>query len=307
MDTTTLPSAFLRREALAAGVSDKRLTGGVRSGSLVRIRHGVYADAAWWAGADDRQRHHVFAHAVLRLCRHGVVLSHLSAAVEHDLDLWRADLRRVHLTHAEPASGRAVGGVVHHRGRLRGVDLRDAGVHLVTTVARTVVDCASLMTVEQGRGVADSALRTGQTTKQQLWEAFFRAEGSPGFAHVRLVVGRSNALSGSAGETRCRAMFMSLGLPAPVLQYVVRDTCGEFVARTDFAWPELGLIIEFDGLQKYRAGSGDPAEIVIREKLREDRIREVTGWRVIRLTWADLAHPERVLARIRAALAGRAA
>jgi hypothetical protein len=41
----------------------------------------------------------------------------------------------------------------------------------------------------------------------------------------------------------------------------------------------------------------------MREKRREDRIRELTGWRCIRITWADLFHPERTAARIRAMLA----
>lgn len=38
------------------------------------------------------------------------------------------------------------------------------------------------------------------------------------------------------------------------------------------------------------------------EKAREDRLREV-GYEVVRLTWADLDHPERVRAKILAAFA----
>ena len=43
-------------------------------------------------------------------------------------------------------------------------------------------------------------------------------------------------------------------------------------------------------------------DAVLREKRREDEIRELTGWRVIRLTWADLQHPERTIRRLRSLL-----
>ncbi|MGN6781638.1 MAG: hypothetical protein ACTHJH_09065 [Marmoricola sp.] len=43
--------------------------------------------------------------------------------------------------------------------------------------------------------------------------------------------------------------------------------------------------------------SGD---VVFREKRREDKIRRHTGWRFVRLAWADLATPARTAALIRA-------
>ncbi len=42
--------------------------------------------------------------------------------------------------------------------------------------------------------------------------------------------------------------------------------------------------------------------MVFREKRREDRIRELTGWRCFRITWHDLGDPGRLAARIRAFL-----
>lgn len=43
-------------------------------------------------------------------------------------------------------------------------------------------------------------------------------------------------------------------------------------------------------------------DAVLREKRRESRIAEMTGWRCIRITWADLGQPERAAARIKAFL-----
>ena len=70
----------------------------------------------------------------------------------------------------------------------------------------------------------------------------------------------------------------------------------------DFAWPEHRLIVEFDGREKYhrhRRPGESIEEMVMREKTREDRIRELTGWTVVRITWADLARPELLVARLR--------
>ena len=113
----------------------------------------------------------------------------------------------------------------------------------------------------------------------------------------------------SVGETRVRYACWREGLPSPRLQVPILDARGRVVARVDMAWPEYGVFLEFDGLVKYatllRPGE-TTSDAVVREKHREDLIRELTGWTCIRVTWADLADPARLAARIRAALLRRA-
>ena len=41
------------------------------------------------------------------------------------------------------------------------------------------------------------------------------------------------------------------GIPQPELQYAVADENGELIGLVDFAWPEFGVIVEFDGKAKY--------------------------------------------------------
>ena len=41
------------------------------------------------------------------------------------------------------------------------------------------------------------------------------------------------------------------------------------------------------------------SDVVVREKQREDMIGRITGWRCIRIVWADLYTPEQTAARIR--------
>ena len=43
-------------------------------------------------------------------------------------------------------------------------------------------------------------------------------------------------------------------------------------------------------------------DVVLREKQRESRIVELTGWTCIRIRWADLERPEATVARIQAVL-----
>ena len=87
------------------------------------------------------------------------------------------------------------------------------------------------------------------------------------------------------------------------------DEHGRLVAETDFAWHERKTFGEFDGQQKYgrllRDGE-EPGDAVFREKQREDRVRELTGYRCGRLVWADLATPAVTASRFRDLL-GRAA
>jgi hypothetical protein len=51
---------------------------------------------------------------------------------------------------------------------------------------------------------------------------------------------------------------------------------------------------------KYAGADG--REALVREKRREDALRAL-GFRVVRLTWADLRRPERILAMLRRAAA----
>ena len=92
-------------------------------------------------------------------------------------------------------------------------------------------------------------------------------------------------------------MIHAAGLPAPDLQWDVRDSSGNLIGRCDFAWRGGQLLGEFDGQIKYgrllRPGE-QAGDAVFREKRREDALRD-TGARLIRWVWADLDHPHRLV------------
>ena len=66
-------------------------------------------------------------------------------------------------------------------------------------------------------------------------------------------------------------------------------------ARVDALFAEQRTIVEFDGRVKY-----DDPDAIWREKLREDRLREL-GYEVVRVTWAELFDPVALAAKVRRA------
>jgi very-short-patch-repair endonuclease len=126
--------------------------------------------------------------------------------------------------------------------------------------------------------------------------------GLRGRARLTRAVSLLDPLAESPGESRTRLVLSALGLPVRS-QAVIRDRLGEFVARVDFLVDER-VVLEFDGAVKYGGDTGH--EALVAEKVREDRLRAL-GYLVIRVTWDELADPQRLLRRIRAVLLTRVA
>lgn len=92
-------------------------------------------------------------------------------------------------------------------------------------------------------------------------------------------------------------------------QVDVYDALGKLLGCVDFLWPKHGVFLEFDGRIKYliyRRPGETLADFLLREKKREERICQETGWICIRIGWSDLENPLETARRIRAILARRA-
>jgi very-short-patch-repair endonuclease len=87
------------------------------------------------------------------------------------------------------------------------------------------------------------------------------------------------------------------GLPEPEVNGIIRDGGGYRVAECDLVFRKQRVLLEYEG-DHHRA---DPATFR-KDITRYDRLQDL-GWRVIRVTEADLKRPEELLARIRRALA----
>jgi hypothetical protein len=296
--------AFLRREAVALGLHDREIARRVRTGSWVRLRHGAFTLGELWQSADPMTRHLMRSRAAARTAASDVVLSHTSSLAAHGTPWWDLPLIDVHLTRRDGRCGRRAAGIVQHCGVVADADVQYDGELAFMTATRTALEITTLADVEHSLVVVNGLLHAGRTTRQQLEHRYVDMEMWPGTLCTDLVLRLCDPRIESVAETRASYLFFRLGLPQPQPQLPILDRQGRLVARLDFAWPQFGVWVEIDGRVKYgklrRPGESE-VDVLMREKRREERVREITGWECVRLTWADLASPDRVAARIRSA------
>ncbi|TKJ18674.1 hypothetical protein [Blastococcus sp. CCUG 61487] len=284
------------------------LSGTVFRGSTV-VRDGLLTrhqlqSSAWrrlfpdvYADADLPVTHALRARAVLNHLVPGAVAAGRTAAV-----LWGVDLAGpdddVECILPPGSRARSIAGTRPSRRRLHRDDVVRRQGLLATSGVRTAIDLARTRPLDAAVIAVDRFLQPGTALLDDV-RASASALAGRDCRHVRDVVGLTDGLAGSPQETRVRLLLHRSDLPAPVAQYVIRVD-GRFVARVDFAWPDLRLALEYDG-----AWHGEPGQFA-RDRDRLNRLTEA-GWVVVFVTAADLHHPAGLLERIRSALASRCA
>lgn len=231
-------------------------------------------------------------------------LSHLSAAAMWGLPAVGPWPPRVETLTERSRGGRSRRGIVRHAHGVPSELLTIDGV-TVTTLARTVMDAASILPFSAGVVMADHALRAsrdkksfllGQLDATGLLHESELPRAPRGRDRSARVAAFADARAGSPAESVSRCMMHALGFEAPELQQEFRDADG-LIGYADFWWPSLGLIGEFDGLSKYTEPrylrGRSPSEVVVEEKIREDRLRAL-GFRVVRWLWDDIHSPQRL-------------
>ncbi len=291
----------LRRQALAARLTDDDIARLVRRGMWTAIRRGAYVETAHWACLDAAQQHMSRAHAVSGVLTCPTVLSHTTAALLHELDVWGVSLDDVHVTRRLGSSPRREAGVHHHVADLpQHHVVRRSGL-TVTSKARTVVDVARLAGIEPGLVVADSALRLG-LDNTELRDVARAAADWPGARAAGFVAAFADGRSETVGESRCRLALARAGLPAPDLQVTLHLPGWPTAVRVDFLIKQYATVIEFDGRGKYGETEAAATAALWREKQREDALRDA-GYEVVRLVWGDLTQPHLVREKVTRAFA----
>ncbi len=195
------------------------------------------------------------------------------------------DLSLVHVT-----TGRASGGSIRAHRHLHAAPLDiDEVVEVddmrVTSIERTAVDVATMGSFDQALVVFDAALR--MSADRTVMADLLAGRRRQSARNARRALPFADAASESVGESWSRAQMIDAGLPTPTLQREFTVDGQKY--RCDFGWEEL-LVGEFDGLHKYgrlRGADESATDVVIREKLREDRLR-AEGITVVRWTWSTL-------------------
>lgn len=284
------------RELVDVGQTDAQRRQLTNRGELVAVRHGAWADEA---SRDPRDRHLQLIAGTVPLLAAGTVLSHVSAGVLHDLPAWDSMLARVTALHRSAGHGSLRRNLHLRCASLDPSEVVEVDGYRVTTRERTAVDLGCILSFDRAVAVLDAALRAG-ADPAVMADTLRAARRRHGVATARAAFEFADPRAESVGESISRVRLARAGVPTPNLQLNVYDPFGRWLARTDFGWEELGVLGEFDGRIKYVGTAAEVARVVMEEKLREARLREL-GWVVVRWTWDDLADPLLLRRRIEAA------
>jgi predicted transcriptional regulator of viral defense system len=277
---------------------ERRLRQGAARGELVRVHRGAYVGAEEWRALEPREQYRRRVIAAALASRSRPVLSHESAAAVWGIPVVGGNPSVVHVLTTEAAGTRTEHGFRRHAAADQTHDVLELDGIRVTSLARTLIDLARSTSFPSAVASIDWAIRppkgaAARITVADLQEYFERQTANHHRRRVHRALEFASPLAESPGESVSRAVIHELGFPAPVLQHRVEDARG-LAGICDFAWPEHRLLGEFDGLIKYTRNMARPGEgvedVVVREKVREDRLR-ATGPRVARWLWSEALQP----------------
>lgn len=204
----------------------------------------------------------------------GAFASHVSAARVYDVPV--PQFADEHLSVFSEKERRRRNGVQSHVtpkstavGRLRGVR--------VSMPVQMFIELASMPSLVDLVIVGDALVRRRLVTREELVEACRESSCRHAPAALRAAE-YVRAGVDSPMETRLRMLIVLAGLPEPEVNYKVLDSRGRVLRRFDLSYPQLKLIVEYDGRQHAEDPGQYDSDIYRREDL--DR----WGWRIIVVT-----------------------
>jgi very-short-patch-repair endonuclease len=273
-----------RRQLLALGFGSRSIEHRVARGRLHLVARGVYA--VGWPKLTQRRR---WMTAVL-ICGDGAMLSHRSAAA-----LWGIgkEMRGViDISVTRRCELRRPGLRVRGRPTLGAADIAHHDSIPVTSPTRTLVDLATELSPLGVERAVNEADKHDLVDPETLRSALDDYGGQPGAPALRkLLDQRTFRLSDSDLEILFRSIAISAELSPPLSKQFVNGW------EVDFYWPDLGLVIETDGLRYHRTASTQTRDA------RRDRAHALAGMTPLRFTHYEVKHePRRVRDQLRQAV-----
>jgi len=229
--------------------------------------------------------------AAVLACGDGAVLSHSSAAALWQIGFEQRSLIEVSLP--SPSRRRRPGLRIHRRPSLD-IDRDTTTRHCIpaTTPIQTIVDLALRLDRRGIERAINEADKYDLVHPPELREALAQRQGEPGVARLRHILDRRTfRLTKEELERLFPPLARKAGLPVPLTGQWVNDF------EVDFYWPNLGLVIETDGLRYHRT----PAEQA-RDRLR-DQAHTAAGLTQLRFTHEQVRYEPEYVVQILAATA----
>lgn len=270
------------------GMTDSAIEHSMATGRLHSVFRGAFVVGHPRVGRNGRMLAAVLA------CGDGTVVSHGTAAAL--LGLWDRPLSTVNVI-APGQSGRKVAGIRRRHVPLLAPDegvIRDAIP--CTSPSRTLVDLAGSLEERSLRRLVETAAVLGLLDVPTVDSVLARRRRR-GSVLLRVVLKDWRAHTApprlrSALEARLLSLIAAHDLPAPLCNQEVRAAGRRM--EVDLLWPERRLVVEADG----RAFHDNP--VAFDRDRRRDRDLALGGYRVLRITWAQIDdEPEKTIATIR--------
>ena len=276
-----------RSQLHALGYGAPSIKHRVRTGRLHPVARSVYA-----IGRPQLTRHGRWMAAVLS-CGPWAVLSHDSAAALYGIRPFTAAPIEISV----PADVRRTRPdiVVRRRAALAADVTRHHGIP-VTSPACTLVDIAASLDRERLERAINEADKLDLVDPEQLRSAIAGMSRRPGLRALRETLDRATfVLTESELERRFVPLARAAGLSLPETGRWING------AKTDFYWPDLGLVVEADSLRYHRT----PAQQT--KDRRRDHEHLASGLTPLRFTHAQIAfepaHVQQTLADVARRLA----
>jgi Protein of unknown function (DUF559) len=274
-----------RWQLLALGFTRDTVQKRTEAGRLHRIHRGVYA-----VGHAKLTLKGYWMAAVLA-CGSDALLSHRWALALWDVRAATSGL--IDVTVPGPSSRKGPSGIrLHSTKTLHQDDLAVIDGIPVTSLAKTILDYASVASAQRVRQALEKVERMGKPIGPELDRALGRNARHRGAKKLREVLAE---LQGPAPwtqselEDRFHALIRGAGIPEPEANVVVE---GELV---DALWRAPRLVVEVDGYEFHKSRSQFEAD------RRRDAKLQVAGYRVLRLTRERIDfEPRSVVSQLRA-------
>ena len=279
-----------RRQLRAWGVGEDAIERRLLRRSLIPLHRGVYAVGHRRLTDEGRWLAAVLAAGP------GAVLSHRNAAALHGLRP-APEARKVSVTTS--ACPRTISGVwLHPRRVLAEEDITEVAGVPVTSVARTLVDLAPMLTPAQLASTIGEADRRGVLDVVAVRMTRARMKTRHGQGHPRLraaLDAHENAgavLTRSPLEERFLDLVLTAGLPRPRLNARIAGY------EVDALWPAARVVVELDGWAHHRGRDAAARD------LSKTNALQLEDYVVLRFLHADVVgRPREVAGAVRRALA----
>ncbi|HEX6753981.1 MAG TPA: DUF559 domain-containing protein [Solirubrobacterales bacterium] len=279
-----------RRQLLALGFNAREIEHRVARRRLHLVMRGVYA--VGWPELTPKRRWMAAALA----CGDDAALSHHSAAA-----LWEIGTERggvIDVSVIRRAELKRPGLRVRGRPTLSAANVASRDGIPVTSPVQTLVDLATELGPLGVERAVNEADKRDLVDPEALRYELDGYAGRPGAPLLRRIIDRRTfRLSDSDLEILFRPIAAAAGLPPPLTKQRVNGF------EVDFFWPELGLVVETDGLRYHRTPSTQTRDA------RRDRAHALAGMTPLRFTHSEIKHESRKveaeLARISRALGER--